>query len=81
MSELNTLKKLRVLLPHWIEHNNNHMAEFGKWENEARIESEDDVAQLLKKAISDMENGGKALSDALEKIGGPLEGGADHHHH
>ena len=80
MSELNTLKKLRVLLPHWIEHNNNHMVEFGKWENEARADSEDEVAQLLKKAISDMENGGKALSEALEKIGGPLEDGAGHHH-
>jgi len=81
MSEQNTIKKLRVLLPHWIEHNNNHIAEFRKWENEARAESGKEVSLLLEKAISDMEEAGKSLSEALEKVGGPLEGGEGHHHH
>jgi hypothetical protein len=30
MSEQNVTKKLQVMLPHWIEHNNNHIAEFKK---------------------------------------------------
>jgi hypothetical protein len=81
MSEQDTTKKLRVLLPHWIEHNNNHIAEFRKWESEARTESGQEVALLLAKAISDMEKTGKSLSEALEKVGGPLEGGGVHHHH
>ncbi len=81
MSEQNTTKKLRVLLPHWIEHNNSHIAEFRKWESEARTESGQEVALLLAKAISDMEEAGKSLSEALEKVGGPLEGGESHHHH
>ncbi len=81
MTEQNTIEKLRVLLPHWIEHNNNHIAEFRKWEGEARKESGEEVAQLLDKAISDMEVAGKSLSEALEKVGGPLEGGAGHRHH
>ncbi len=80
MSEQNTTKKLRVLLPHWIEHNNSHIAEFRKWESEARTESGQEVALLLAKAISDMEKTGKSLSEALEKVGGPLEGGGVHHH-
>ncbi len=79
MSEQNTINKLRVLLPHWIEHNNNHIAEFRKWECEARKESEEEVARLLDQAIRDMEETGKSLSGALKKIGGPMEGG--HHHH
>ncbi len=79
MSEQNTIKKLRVLLPHWIEHNNNHIAEFRKWSSEAKNESEQEVASLLDQAIKDMEGTGISLSKALEKIGGPLEGG--HHHH
>ncbi len=79
MSEQNTINKLRVLLPHWIEHNNNHIAEFRKWECEARKESEEEVARLLDQAIRDMEETGKSLSGALKKIGGPIEGG--HHHH
>ncbi|GAX60294.1 permease [Candidatus Scalindua japonica] len=80
MTEQDTIKKLRVLLPHWIEHNNSHMAEFRKWEGEAKKESGEEVAQLLDKAIRDMEEAGKSLSEALEKVGGPLEG-AGHHHH
>ncbi len=81
MSEQNTISKLRVLLPHWIEHNISHIAEFRKWENEARAESGKEVSLLLKKAISDMEEAGKSLSEALEKIGGPLESSEGHHHH
>ncbi|MFQ5686135.1 MAG: hypothetical protein ACE5GV_05685 [Candidatus Scalindua sp.] len=81
MSEQNTIEKLRVLLPHWIEHNNNHIAEFRKWENEARAESGKEISLLLKKAISDMEEAGKSLSEALEKVGGPLESSEWHHHH
>ncbi|MBT3879912.1 MAG: hypothetical protein HON76_15100 [Candidatus Scalindua sp.] len=81
MAEQDTIKKLRVLLPHWIEHNNNHIAEFRKWEGEARKESVEEIAQLLDKAISDMEVAGKSLSEALGKVGGPLEGGGGHHHH
>jgi len=81
MSEQNTIKKLRVLLPHWIEHNNNHIAEFRKWECEARKDSGEEVSLLLDKAISDMDKAGKSLSEALEKVGGPLEGGGGHHHH
>ncbi len=81
MSEQNTIKKLRVLLPHWIEHNNNHIAEFRKWEGEARKESGEEVSLLLDNAISDMEKAGKSLSEALEKVGGPLESSEEHHHH
>ena len=81
MAEQNTIEKLRVLLPHWIEHNKNHIAEFRKWEGEAKKESGVEVAQLLYKAISDMDKAGKSLSEALEKVGGPLEGGGGHHHH
>ncbi len=80
MSAQNTIEKLRVLLPHWIEHNNNHIAEFRKWEGEAREVSGEEVAQLLDKAISDMEEAGKSLSEALEKVGGPLGSGGGHHH-
>jgi len=79
MTEQNTIKKLRVLLPHWIEHNNNHIAEFRKWEGEAKKESEQEVAKLLDQAIIDMEETGKSLSEALKIIGGSLEG--EHHHH
>ncbi len=81
MAEQDTMKKLQVLLPHWIEHNNNHIAEYRKWEGEARKASGEEVSDLLDKAIGDMEKIGKSLSEALEKVGGPLESGGHHHHH
>ena len=31
MDQKTTMEKLRILLPHWIEHNHNHEAEFKKW--------------------------------------------------
>ena len=30
---MNELEKLGVLIPHWIEHTQNHAAEFEKWIN------------------------------------------------
>jgi hypothetical protein len=81
MSEHNTIDKLRILLPHWIQHNKSHITEFRKWESEARAESGKEVTLLLEKVISDMEEAGKSLSEALEKVGGPLESSEGHHHH
>jgi len=74
-----TVEKLQILLPHWIEHNNNHEAEFRKWAESARSEGGESLGALLDKAASSM-----AATDALLKImlteaGGPSS--ADHHHH
>ena len=62
------LEKLRVLLPHWIEHNDEHAAEFREWAVRAG-EAEKDIleaAQLQEQATG-------LLQSAMEKLGGPLE--------
>jgi len=41
------LDKLRVLLPHWIEHNRGHAAECGKWSVLAREAGEQVVADHI----------------------------------
>lgn len=61
------LEKIRVLLPHWIEHNNEHIAEFRAWS--AKVEAAS--AELLA-AIEHMRAAGDALQAALDKVGGPL---------
>lgn len=38
---MNDIEKLRVLLPHWIEHNAEHADEFLTWAERARKSSED----------------------------------------
>lgn len=68
---MDEITKLRMLLPHWIEHNGEHAQEFREYA--ARNgEVEDQLlaaAQLLAEANA-------RLSAALDTLGGPLE----HHH-
>ena len=66
------IEKLRVLLPHWVEHNGEHAGEFRKWAERAG------TARDALLAASDLvEEANARLEEALEQLGGPLE----HHHH
>ena len=60
--------KLRVLIPHWIEHNNEHSLEFRQWAGQAGDASSDILA-----AAESMTGVNVSLAAALEKLGGPLE--------
>ena len=68
------LDKLRVLIPHWIEHNNEHAQEFNRWAEQAGAAAPDILA-----AAEAMLDTNKSLKKALEKLGGPLE--IHHHNH
>jgi len=84
MAQKTTMEKLRILLPHWIEHNNNHEAEFKKWVDLARAEGQGGLAELLAKAVASMAETDGILQKALAEIGGPGEPhphGHHHHHH
>lgn len=76
---MNEMEKLRVLLPHWIEHNRSHEAEFARWAEISRQADHEDVADLISRTIDHMRQANEELAQALDKVGGPLEGG--HHHH
>ena len=69
--------KIRVLLPHWIEHNQGHGQEFGSWADQLETDSPK-IATLLRQAAAALDEADKNLSQALELAGGPLDG---HHHH
>ena len=66
--------KLRILLPHWIEHNAGHLAEFREWAEKAG-----EAKQHILDAATQMEGANRALKTALEQMGGALED--EHHHH
>jgi len=68
-------EKLRILIPHWIEHNAEHAAEFERWAAQelAGCEHIGEAAHL-------MEVANQALSVALEKLGGPSDGPHSHEH-
>ena len=81
MSEKTGIEKLRILLPHWIEHNNSHIEEFSKWKDVAADEAGEKAAQKIEEAVAAMEKCGAALDEALTELGGGLEGHSHHHHH
>jgi len=81
MTDKTTQEKLKVLLPHWIDHNRGHGAEFRKWAEEASQEGLSDVAGLISQAAEILKEADSLLAEALLKVGGPMPHGHDHDHH
>lgn len=73
---MNESDKLRVLIPHWIEHNEEHAGEFRRWLEAAG----DDAREHVRAAADAMLRANSELAAALTALGGPLEGHHHHHH-
>ncbi|MDD3619395.1 MAG: hypothetical protein RBR09_05250 [Desulfobulbaceae bacterium] len=76
---MNDMDKLRVLLPHWLEHNRGHGREFAKWAELMHAAGRGEIAELLERAEAWLQEADAALAEALRKSGG--KPGDDHHHH
>jgi hypothetical protein len=63
--------KLRALLPHWIEHNGEHAAEFRAWAEKARAAGWQEVADEIDIAAKELGWVNESLGAALEKLGQP----------
>jgi hypothetical protein len=64
---MNDVEKLRVLIPHWIKHNEEHADEFRRW-----AETSSRTAPDLLVAAETMQQVNHTLENALEKLGGAL---------
>jgi hypothetical protein len=64
---MNETDKLRVLIPHWIDHNKEHADEFRHWAEHAGDATPDILA-----AADAMLDINTILASALEKLGGAL---------
>jgi hypothetical protein len=64
-------EKLRALLPHWIEHNDEHAAEFRAWADRARAAGQDKAAEEIDTAAKELGWVNESLRAALEKMGEP----------
>jgi len=57
------IEKLRVLIPHWIEHNDEHAEEFCRWAERAG-----DAGADLLAAARWLEKASESLRAALERL-------------
>lgn len=70
------MAKLRVLLPHWMEHNEEHAASFREWAARAQEHGQDAAAAAIATAAQRMEAVNAALEQALRALeGGQTRGG------
>ena len=60
---MNEREKLLILLRHWIEHNEEHAAEFSRWAGKAG-----NAASDISRAAERMGQVNQALETALEKL-------------
>jgi hypothetical protein len=75
------IEKVRVLLPHLIEHSHSHEKEFAKWKAVLGSNGQHEAAALMGEAIGHLRQAAQGLEDALAKIGGPLKKKDHPHHH
>ncbi|MEA3376168.1 MAG: hypothetical protein U9R72_08245, partial [Chloroflexota bacterium] len=73
----NELDKLRVLLPHWIEHNAEHAESFCTWAERARAAGDEHLAAHIEEAAGKIEAANRDLEGAIEHIGATA---SDHAH-
>ena len=76
------IARLQRLLPHWIEHNEEHAEEFRKWAERAREAGEAHVADHLLIAARMLGQANEALQGALDHLGGAsVSPEHEHPHH
>ncbi|MGB9775227.1 MAG: hypothetical protein ACPLYD_01660 [Anaerolineae bacterium] len=76
------IARLQALLPHWIEHNEEHAEEFQKWAERAREAGEVHVADHLLAAARMLLQANEALQGARDHLGGaPTWPGHEHPGH
>jgi len=63
------LQKLRVVLPHWIEHNSAHTQEFEKWADKAKKLGRSAVHDEILSAVRKLREANAHLRKALEGLG------------
>jgi hypothetical protein len=61
-------KTLRVLLVHWVNHNQVHQEDFKKWAEKAREMGKEEVADYIYKAIKYMQKVNEMLMESKKYV-------------
>ncbi len=78
---MENLEKLRILIDHWIEHNEGHTVDFEKWQKIMAEDGQQTLSDKIGEAIQKVKEIDTILHDALKEAGGKPEGHSHHHHH
>jgi len=62
------LTRLRILLPHWLEHNEEHLHDLRAWAAKAHELQKGAASELMGVAIEHMEACNQALAEAMEAL-------------
>ncbi len=60
------VKKIKVLLKHWMDHNATHMDEYERWAKIMEEEGRKDIAEALYEAIEHVKKVQESFSKAKE---------------
>ncbi len=66
--ELDGITQLRVLLPHWLAHNNEHLDDVRTWADAARTLGQTEASALMEEALRHLEAGNAQLAAALQAL-------------
>jgi hypothetical protein len=72
--------KLRVLLPHWIEHNAEHAHSFRNWAGRAEDAGEGHLAAHIEEAARKIADANRDLEGLIEHIGETVDDHVHLHH-
>jgi len=62
------MERLRVLIKHWIEHNEEHAGEFRKWAEKAKSSGNSAVCDDILNSVEKLKAANEHLRVALEKL-------------
>ena len=65
---MNDLEKLAKLLPHWIEHNDEHAETYRDWAHRASALGRNDLSEVLQRLCDGTVRMRSLFEDALEKV-------------
>ena len=74
------LAKLRVLLPHWIEHNAEHAASFRTWAERAEAAGDRHLAAHIEVVAQKIADANRDLEGLIEHVGARASDHAHLHH-
>ena len=63
-----TVEKLRVLLEHWISHNEEHAREYRKWADRVEAEGLGEIAGKIREAADLVVSSNDAFSSVQKKL-------------